>query len=56
LKNLITARLVLLLGIWPFTRDLDFVLTGLWFALTLVVIVGYFRSPFLKRLEEHLWR
>jgi len=56
LKNLITASLVLLLGIWPFTRDLDFVLTGVWFALTLVVVVGYFRSPFLKRLEEHLWR
>ena len=56
LKNLMTASLVLLLGIWPFTRDLDFVLTGLWFALTLVVVVGYFRSPFLKRLEEYLWR
>ena len=56
LKNLISASLVLLLGIWPFTRDLDFVLTGVWFALTLVVIVGYFRSPFLKQLEEYLWR
>jgi 4-hydroxybenzoate polyprenyltransferase len=56
LKNLITASLVLLLGISPFTRDLDFVLTGVWFALTLVVVVGYFRSPLLKRLEEHLWR
>jgi len=56
LKNLITASLVLLLGIWPFTRELDFVLAGVWFALTLVAVVGYFRSPLLKRLEEHLWR
>ena len=56
LKNLITASLILLLGIWPFTHNLDFILTGLWFALTLVVVVGYFRSPFMKRLEEYLWR
>jgi hypothetical protein len=56
LKNLIITSLILLLGIWPFTRDLDFILTGLWFALTLVAVVGYFRSPFLKKLEEYLWR
>ena len=56
LKKLMTASLILLLAIWPFTRDLDFVLTGAWFALTLVAVVGYFRSPFLRQLEEHLWR
>jgi len=56
LKKLIIASLILVLGIWPFTRDLDFILTGVWLAVTLVTVVGYFRSRFLKQLEEYLWR
>lgn len=56
LKKLIAASLLFLVVAWPFTRNLDFILTGLWLALTLVVVVGYFRSPFLRRLEEQLWR
>jgi decaprenyl-phosphate phosphoribosyltransferase len=56
LQSLITASLILVIGIWPFTRGMDFVLTGVWLALTLAVVVGYFRSPLLRRLEEHLWR
>jgi hypothetical protein len=56
LKRVIAASLLLILGIWPFTRDLDFVLTGVWLVLTLVTVVGYFRSRFLKQLEEYLWR
>jgi 4-hydroxybenzoate polyprenyltransferase len=56
LKRLITISLALMLGLWLFTQNWDFVLTGVWLALTLVVIVGYFRIPALKKLEEHLWR
>ncbi|HLF73593.1 MAG TPA: UbiA family prenyltransferase [Anaerolineales bacterium] len=56
LKRLIVASLVTMLGIWPFTYHLDFLLTGIWLALTLVAVVGYFRSPFLRQLEEYLWR
>jgi len=56
LKKVIAASLLLILGIWPFTRDLDFVLTGVWLVFTIVTVVGYFRSRFLKQLEEYLWR
>lgn len=44
LKNLIVGSLILIIEIWPFARDLDFVLTGVWFVLALVAIMGYFRS------------
>jgi len=56
LKKLIAVSLFLILGIWPFTHNLDFVLTGMWLVFTLLAVVGYFRSGFLRRLEEHLWR
>lgn len=56
LKNLIAASLILILAIWPFTRNVGFILTGLWLAITLVAVVGYFHSPFLRQLEEYLWR
>jgi len=56
LKILININLALLLVVWPFTRDYNFILTGIWFVLALVAVVGYFRIPALKKLEEHLWR
>jgi decaprenyl-phosphate phosphoribosyltransferase len=56
LRGLITICVVVLAGIWPLTRNEDFVLTGLWLTLTLAAVVGYFRSPFVRQLEEHLWR
>ena len=56
LRRLLMISLVLLAGLWPFTYDVDFVLTGLWLALTLAAVVGYFRSPFLRKMEEYLWR
>ena len=56
LKSLMTISIGLLLVIWPFTRDYSFLLTGVWFALTLIIVVGYFHVPAIKKLEEHLWR
>lgn len=56
LRGLISVSVVLLAGIWPLTRNEDFWLTGLWLTLTLVAVVGYFRSSFVRQLEEHLWR
>ena len=56
LRRLLMISLVLLAGLWPFTYDVDFVLTGLWLALTMAAVVGYFRSPFLRKMEEYLWR
>jgi 4-hydroxybenzoate polyprenyltransferase len=56
LRGLIVVSVLLLAGIWPFTRNMDFLLTGAWLTLALVVVVGYFHSPALRQLEEHLWR
>lgn len=56
LKKLIVLCLLLMLAIWPFTWGVDFILNGIWLALTTVAVVGYFRSPWLRRLEEYLWR
>jgi 4-hydroxybenzoate polyprenyltransferase len=56
LKKLIAASLVLLLATLPFTHGWDFILSGTWFVVTLTAVVGYFHSPFLRGLEEHLWR
>ena len=56
LKKLITASILLTLGIWPFTRQLDFICTGIWIGITLFAVAGYFRSPHMRRLEEFLWR
>jgi 4-hydroxybenzoate polyprenyltransferase len=56
LKTLIAFCLGLLMGIWPFTYDRAFILTGIWLALASVSVVGYFNVPAIKRLEEYLWR
>lgn len=56
LKTLIAASLLMILGIWPFTRDVDFILTGVWLVIALVTVVGYFRTRFFRQLEEYLWR
>ena len=56
LMYLITFSLVLLIGVLPFTTGACFILTGIWFTLTLVTVVGYFSIPTIKQLEEHLWR
>jgi hypothetical protein len=56
LKGLITICLGLLLVVLSCSHAYNFILNGIWFVLTLVAVVGYFRVPALKQLEEYLWR
>ncbi len=56
LKTLIAFSLGFLLGMWPFTHDHAFILTGIWLVLAAVSVLGYFHVPAIKRLEEYLWR
>jgi 4-hydroxybenzoate polyprenyltransferase len=56
LKSLIIISLALSLGLWPFTFGWDFILTDIWLGFSLISVVGYFYIPFIKRLEDYLWR
>lgn len=56
LKILIVLSMALMLGLLPFTSGWDFILTVLWFVISLLATVGYYYIPFIKRLEDYCWR
>ena len=60
IENAIVAFVIfsmaLMLGLWQFTSDWDFILADVWLVFSLVSIVGYFYIPFIKRLEDYCWR
>jgi decaprenyl-phosphate phosphoribosyltransferase len=56
LKTLMAFCLGLLIGMWPFTHNHAFVLTGIWITLASISVLGYFHVPAIKRFEEYLWR
>ena len=56
LKTIITCCIAFLLVLLNFLAGWDLILGAIWFCITLVSVVGYFRVPAIKRLEQHLWR
>lgn len=56
LKTVITCCIALLLILLNFLAGWDLILGAIWFCITLVSVVGYFRVPAIKRLAQHLWR
>ena len=56
LRQLIMISLGLLAGMWPFTNGYGFILTGIWIALILTAVVGYFHIPLIRKLVEYAWR